>query len=44
MTAIASDKEFKATLASLSVARQREVGARFVANVLDHFRFNSLLP
>lgn len=35
MTAIASDKELKAALASLSAARQREVGARFVDRVLD---------
>ena len=35
MTAFASDKELKATLSSLSAVRQRQLGAMFVANVLD---------
>ncbi len=35
MTAISNDTEFKAALASLSLAQQRRVGSLFVDNVMD---------
>ena len=35
MDNIASTEAFKKALSSLSLARQRQVGARFIANVLD---------
>jgi len=35
MVRISSGAKFKQSLASLSLARQRQVGARFIANVLD---------